>query len=191
MDDRVKDTDGAVGRVLDGDRDAYRQIVEGYEVKVRVLLAAMLPDNSWVEDLTQEVFLTAFMKLSEYRIGTSFDAWIREIARNYARNERRKWIRSREAKEKHRAEIERLAGERLDAITEDSGDDVFAAIHECIDELKDRAGEVVKAFYFEEESGKAIAEKQGKPEGWVRLVLFRARAAIAECMSRKGVVSNA
>ncbi len=185
-----EETDAVVSRVLDGDRDAYRRIVEEYEVKVRILLAAMLPDNFWVEDLTQEVFLTAFMKLSEYEIGTSFEAWIREIARNYARNERRRWIREHQAKERHRAEIERIAAERLDALAEGAGDDMVSTIHECIDELKDRTAGVVKAFYFDSESGRDIAEKQGKPEGWVRLVLYRARAAIAECMTRKGALGR-
>lgn len=185
------DIDAAVARILAGDKDAYRAIIERCEARVRVILAAILPREVAVEDVAQEVFVTVFLKLAEYRIGTNFDAWIGTIARNHARNELRKWIRRHQSTERYRAHVEDFFGERLDAITERGDDGILASVRTCMSRLAGVAGKVVHAFYVQNLSGRDIAKSYGKTEGWVRLVLYRARQMIARCLKEEGVMSDA
>jgi DNA-directed RNA polymerase specialized sigma24 family protein len=59
-----------VTAVLTGDREAYRQIILLCEARVRLILAAILPDSDKVDDIAQEVFVTAYSKLVDYRAGS-------------------------------------------------------------------------------------------------------------------------
>ena len=72
MDTCEMDIDEAIRRVLAGEIDAYEQVVRACEAKVRIVLAAMLPYGEPVDDLAQEVFVTAYNKLSDYEQGRDF-----------------------------------------------------------------------------------------------------------------------
>ena len=104
--------DALVGATLAGDREAYRQIITLSEAKVRVVLAAILPDSSVVEDLAQEVYVTAFYKLVDYRPGSDFLASLTTIARNLALNERRRWHRRERFKRSSRHKWRRASRPR-------------------------------------------------------------------------------
>jgi Sigma-70 region 2 len=97
----------AIGAVLAGDREAYRQIITACEAKVRIVLAAILPVQDMVDDIAKEVFVTAYGKLRDYEPGSDFVAWLKAIARNLALNERRRWFRHARFRDKLHAEVER------------------------------------------------------------------------------------
>ncbi|MCI0657645.1 MAG: hypothetical protein L0170_11320, partial [Acidobacteria bacterium] len=100
IDDQVED-------VRRGNLDAYRRVISLSESKVRLVLAAILPEPQMIEDLAQEVFLQIYDRLGEYRQGTDFFAWIKELARHSALNERRRWVRRQAATRRYRAQVER------------------------------------------------------------------------------------
>lgn len=127
-----------VEAVLAGDLEAYREVIGLGEAKVRVVLAAILPDRERVEDIAQEVFVTAYGKLKDYRPGTDFLAWLTMIARNLALNERRRWLRYHDFKEQFRAELETA----LDPIILEAGErfsgDLFEALRDCLGRCESR-----------------------------------------------------
>src|SRR5258706_5994205 len=182
--------DRAVAAVLQGRRDLYGTIIEACETPVRVMLAALLPDNASVEDVAQETFVTAFAKLREYRAGTDFRAWIRAVARNLALNERRRWLRKHSLLRKYRARIEEEVAPRLEALSSRMGDDAFKALHDCVSRLQEHSRGVVEAFYFADLPSSKIAERFRRPESWVFVVLHRAPAAIGQCLKTKGVLPD-
>src|SRR5579871_2137301 len=83
--------DRIIEAVVGGDRESYRQVILRCEAMVRMILAAILPDPGGVDDVAQEVFVTAFGKLNQYQPGTDFELWLKAIARNLALNERKRW----------------------------------------------------------------------------------------------------
>lgn len=180
--------DALVTTVLDGDLMAYRQIVERCEAKVRVILAAMLPDRESVEDLAQEVFVTAYAKLGDYRSGTDFEAWIKAIARNLALNERRRWLRYEGLKQKFQAEMETALDPLVTDATERFEGGVIEALRDCLGQLRHPARRITEDFYFRGHTTEVIARSLSRPAGWVRLALFRARAALANCLHLKRVM---
>ena len=143
----MSDFDGMVEQVLAGDREAFRGIVESCESKVRLVLAAMLPESSNVDDLTQETFVTAFRKLPQYEPGTNFPAWIKAIARNLALNERRAWHRRLAMNKKYEAvlEIENRLDNAVDMLGGSLSDEIAAALRDCINALAPHTREMVSS----------------------------------------------
>jgi len=91
----MSELDDHIRACRQGDPNRFEAVVKACEPTVRAVVAAMIPDENLVPDLTQEVFVIAYRKLESYRPGTDFRAWIRAIARNVAQNERRRWYRRR------------------------------------------------------------------------------------------------
>jgi RNA polymerase sigma-70 factor, ECF subfamily len=66
-----------------GDQDACAEIYGSYVGMVHAILLGRVP-RSEVDDLVQEVFLTAFRRLSTLREAGAFGGWLAAIARNRA-----------------------------------------------------------------------------------------------------------
>jgi RNA polymerase sigma-70 factor (ECF subfamily) len=182
--------DDYVAKTLGGDLESYREIIKAFEPRVRVVIASMIPDPSLVDDLTQEVFIIAYQRLATYTLDTQLGAWLFQIARNVAQNERRRWYRKNDMKERYRTEIEKQIEGSVDRIAASLRGDVLDALRYCIKLLNESAHRMVDGFYFKEQSVKQLAQAYSMTAGAVRVVLFRARQAIAECMQQKGIVGN-
>lgn len=72
-----------VRAVLDGNRDLFGRLYAKYAPLVNSILLARVPRTD-VEDLVQDVFVTAIDKLHTLRNPDAFGAWIATIARNRA-----------------------------------------------------------------------------------------------------------
>src|SRR4030043_149192 len=72
---------GLVTNAVNGDLDAFNQLVLTYQDILYNHALNLLGDPHWAEDVTQESFLKAFRKLSDFR-GGSFRAWMLKIATN-------------------------------------------------------------------------------------------------------------
>ncbi len=176
--------DAAVRAVRAGDREAFRWVIEACESRLRVCVAPLLPDPGTVEDVVQQAFVTAYRKLDAYQLGTGFVSWIITIARYEALNERRRWLSEHSFKRRYQEEA-RLELATFGAAPDASLDQdpaLLARLHGCIDGLRERAAVVVREHYFHQLPNEAIAASHGRNPAWVRLVLHRARLAIADCL---------
>jgi RNA polymerase sigma-70 factor (ECF subfamily) len=83
----MSDEEAIIRRVLDGDVQAFREIVERYQRPVFRVVSNLLFDRAEAEDVTQDVFLTAFTRLPEYKAGRApLATWLFVIARNKCLN---------------------------------------------------------------------------------------------------------
>ena len=77
----------AIERVLDGDVEAFRVLVERYQATLFRAIRRFLPTLADCEDIAQETFLAAFVHLGAYDPArASFSTWLLTIARNKCRN---------------------------------------------------------------------------------------------------------
>ena len=87
MVDRVEapfdDRDELVVAAMGGDRDAFGRLYERFGPMVHGVLLARVPFGE-VDDLVQDVFLSAFQRLSTLRAPGAFGPWLAAIARNRA-----------------------------------------------------------------------------------------------------------
>jgi RNA polymerase sigma-70 factor (ECF subfamily) len=182
------DIDEAVVKVGQGDLDAYRVIVAQCEEKVRVVLAVIVPEPAMVDDLVQEVFLRAYRLLGTYRVDTDFTAWIKEIARGVAHNERRAWGRHQVATRRYRVQVEMALDQQVEAASRLNTGESLSSVRDCMDQLADTARQVVERHYWQGMDAEGIASGMGRSLDWVWTVLHRARKALAQCLESKRLI---
>lgn len=73
----------AIARVRAGATDAFRGLVERHQTSVWTFCRNLLRHSADAEDVTQDVFLTAFRRLSSYDASrSSFGTWLLLLARS-------------------------------------------------------------------------------------------------------------
>ena len=77
-----------IQRVLGGDADAFRLLVQRYGARLRGFCLARLGDPDEADDAVQDVLLRAYRSLGSFRLGSSFASWLFAIAANRVRTRR-------------------------------------------------------------------------------------------------------
>ena len=75
---------------LDGNQDAFAELVNTYQNAVYNLCYRMLGERTEAEDATQEAFLRAYLNMDRYDPARSFKTWILSIASNHCIDRLRK-----------------------------------------------------------------------------------------------------
>jgi RNA polymerase sigma-70 factor (ECF subfamily) len=141
-----------------GDRAAFGQLYVLYAPMVHGILLARVP-RAEVEDLVQEVFMTAMESLGQLRSPDVFGPWLAAIARNRACDRHRRWRRTEELPD----ELPGAAHPEGDALQ------VLAAIRA----LPEAYRETLVLRLVEGMTGPEIAERTGLSPGSVRVNLHR------------------
>jgi RNA polymerase sigma-70 factor (ECF subfamily) len=173
----------AVNAVLQGDQDAYAELVYTYQHAVYNLCYRMLGERGEAEDAAQEAFLRAYLNLSRYDPTRSFKTWILSIASNYCidrlRRRRLQWLS---------LDDEPIA-DRLSLHTDDPEPETATLRNEYSQVIQDMLGElspdyraVVVLRYWYDYSYAEIADIMDTTESAVKSRLFRARQALAARM---------
>lgn len=79
--------DQAITRVLQGDTESFRTLVERYERPLFGLIRNLIDDHHECEDIAQATLLTAYARLDTYEpTRAAFVTWLLTIARNKCLN---------------------------------------------------------------------------------------------------------
>ena len=84
------DEDGWLERARQGDREAFRHLVERYQRLVAMIVYRIVPDHDDGLELCQEVFLKVYQSLGSYRAEAGLSTWVGRIARNTSLNHLKK-----------------------------------------------------------------------------------------------------
>jgi RNA polymerase sigma-70 factor (ECF subfamily) len=76
----------AIRRILAGDRDAFRVLMDRHLPKVLRLTLRITGNDVDAEEAAQEAFLRAYNKLSSFREDAAFGTWVYRIAMNCSLN---------------------------------------------------------------------------------------------------------
>ena len=99
----LRQTDAiAIERVLAGDREAYRALVDRHSRNVHRLAYRLTGNAHDAEDVVQEAFLRAYQKLQQFEARANFGTWVYRIAANYAIDR----LRQRQKEESRREQPE-------------------------------------------------------------------------------------
>ncbi|GAB4543932.1 MAG: sigma-70 family RNA polymerase sigma factor [Anaerolineae bacterium] len=72
-----------IARALEGDDEAFSQLVEVYQRPVFNVCYRMLGEPAEAEDAAQETFIRAYTRLDSYDPGRKFSSWLLAIASHY------------------------------------------------------------------------------------------------------------
>jgi RNA polymerase sigma-70 factor (ECF subfamily) len=153
--------------VAAGDQDAFARLYADYVRMVHAILLGRVPRRD-VDDLVQEVFLTAYTRIRELREPAAFGGWIATIARNRATDYLR---RTREQVE---LPDEMPGGDPIEAET-------FAVL-DIIRKLPEAYRDTLLMRLVEGMSGQEIADRSGLSAGSVRVNLHRGMKLLRETL---------
>ena len=151
--------------VAAGDQDAFARLYADYARMVHAILLGRIPRRD-VDDLVQDVFLTAYTRIRELREPAAFGGWIATIARNRATDYLRRWQEQVELPD------ELPGGDPIEAET-------FALL-EIVRKLPDAYRETLLMRLVEGMSGQEIADRTGLSPGSVRVNLHRGMKLLRE-----------
>ncbi|MBU1097220.1 MAG: RNA polymerase subunit sigma-70 [Ignavibacteriae bacterium HGW-Ignavibacteriae-2] len=84
-----------INEYIDGDDSAFEKLINLHKDKVRNLVYLTLGDSEFVDDISQDVFISVFHKVKEFRFESKFTTWLYRITVNKCRDYlRKKRVRS-------------------------------------------------------------------------------------------------
>jgi len=161
-----------------GDESAFDKIVERYSSDIAALANRLLGWSGEVEDVTQDIFLAAFLGLKKFRCECSLKTWLFTITVNKCRSYRYKRML-------HRRRISQAAGKAL--LTSAGGADktpmdseTFNRVRRAIQALPAKYREPVVLRYLQELPTDQISRVLGISKNTLQVRLNRARAHLRE-----------
>lgn len=168
---------------LDGDNDAFSELVEQYRIPIQMFLFSIVSNMDIAEDIVIEVFVKLITKKPRYNGKSSFKTWIFAISRNLAID----YIR----KNKKHESVSFEAADKEISSTETPEDFYFTneqnrQLNESMQKLKHEYYSALWLMYFENLSVKEIARILNKSESNTKTLLSRARATLKNQLEKDG-----
>jgi RNA polymerase sigma-70 factor (ECF subfamily) len=151
--------------VAAGDRDAFSQLYADYVRMVHAILLGRVPRRD-VDDLVQDVFITAYTRIKELRDAAAFGGWIATIARNRATDY------LRQSRDQVELPAELPGGDAIEADT--------MVVLDVVRKLPEAYRETLLMRLVEGMTGAEIAERSGLTPASVRVNLHRGMKLLRE-----------
>ena len=164
-----------VERVLNGDVQAFAQIVQRWQGPLINLAWRYCRDRTRAEDMAQEAFLRVWRGLRQWRRESSFSTWLFSVAANVYRSELKRIPTVQFTLES--------AAEPSVPFVHDAALDTAAreeAVRRAVLILPDKYREPLILYYFHEMDLSAAAATLGLPEGTMKARLSRGRAILRQ-----------
>jgi RNA polymerase sigma-70 factor (ECF subfamily) len=179
-------------RLRDRDERAFRELLDLHKDRVYNITFRMLGNRAEAEDVAQEVFISVFKTIDQFREESKFSTWLYRVAVNHCKN-RIKYLARRH--DRDRDELDETSHQANGAV---SGAPVRAAqpdralegaqmerlLQEAIGNLDDDHRIVVVLRDIEDLSIEEICDITGLPDGTVKSRLHRARLALRKKLQR-------
>ena len=170
-----------IRQCLAGDSSAFEGLVERYQKPLYNTALRMTGDSEEARDITQEAFVKAYERLSDYRPEHKFFSWIYRILINGTLNH----LKHRKHTQELDAEIashERPPDEEFDARRQS------LRIEKALGDLSFDQRLVVVMRYFNDMSYVEMSAILSLPEKTVKSRLYSARQNLAVLLSQRGAI---
>ncbi len=193
-DDRVNYADLPDEALLTGiaqaDRRALEALYDRYGRRVFALAARMLNDAQASEEVTQDVFLSVWRRISSYKPGKGkFTTWLFSIAHNRTIDELRRRMRDRNRGNSDIDNHLNIAEDRPQPADEVVARSEYAMVRAALLALPAEQRNVVELSYFGGFTQVEIAESTGQPLGTVktrmRLALKKLREGLLDRLATR------
>lgn len=168
-----------VRAAIDGDQDAFAELVYTYQDSVYNLCYRMLYERTEAEDAAQEAFLRAYLNLQRYDPSRSFKTWLLTIASNHCidrlRRRRLQWLSIDDPLPNLSLSSDAPEPEDATILSEQS-----KALQDLLNELNPDYRAAVVLRYWYDYSYAEIADILDTTESAIKSRLFRARQILGE-----------
>ncbi|MEN8193239.1 MAG: sigma-70 family RNA polymerase sigma factor [Bacteroidota bacterium] len=157
---------------IDGNDAAFEKLVMLHKDKVRNLVFLTLGDSEFIDDIIQDVFISVYHKIKEFRFESKFTTWLYRITVNKCRDYlRKKRVRSIFTPIKDSHENIQTSAMRTDI-------DIPQLVRKAIERLPDKLRVPLILRDMEGFSYNEIADQLDCEVGTVKSRIFRARESL-------------
>lgn len=172
-----------IEHILEGNKNAYRQIVDKYKSMVFRVSMGFVHNKEEADDISQEVFINAYLHLDTFKGKSAFQTWLYRIAVNTCLN----YIRSRQKRGIFQrigdmSGISRQKDQMSEVVKEPGPDQQLidkqnaGKVTKAIDSLPEKQRVVFILSKYDELSQSEIAKIMDTTEGAVEQLLQRAKS---------------
>lgn len=162
-------------------RERLTQLWLGAEPSVRAYVGAAVGGHQDARDVVQEVALTMARRFDEYDASRPFVAWVLWLAKSRIVDHYRKQGRAR------RVFSEMLLDRFAEALVTQEEEKTARqeALERCVEQLPEKSRRMLNLRYAEDASVGDVAAALKSTAGSVRVMLFRIRNLLADCIERE------
>ena len=175
------DEENLIRRIQSGEKDEFRHLVQNYKNLVFSMILRQVGDYTLSEELSQEVFIKAYLNLKKFQHKSSFSTWLTRIALNhvstYFSSKRYKLQKITEAYDYKNHETTTDDSSRENEIKHEQQLESF---RQAVAKLKNIFRDVIVLCSLEGKSYEEAAGILGVPVGTVRSRLNKARLLIKQ-----------
>ena len=169
-----------VGKAQSGDGAAFAELYDRYVDQTFGYIYRRVGHRQTAEDLTSDVFLRAFRRLSTFEWqGVDLGAWIMTIARNRVHDHfKSARFRMERAVDVTPEDADRSVTDNPERVA--VGRDMARALGAALENLKDDHREVIELRFVHDRSVSDTAEIMGRTVGATKALQYRALKALAD-----------
>lgn len=174
-----------IRKVQSGAKEEFRPLVLSHQSRVFAAIVRLGIEEQVAKDLTQEVFLKAYLNIASFRFEASFGTWLLRIAINHTKN----YFASKTFKQQRQtlpvsqcSEVELFESDCFDTFDREA----LKQLQYCVSQLPEPLREVLVLTAFEQKQYQEVAEVLGIPIGTVRSRVHAARMQLKRLYFAQG-----
>ncbi len=179
-----KDIENAILAVRSGDVNAYSEVVNAYQRRLRASVAGRCPPGVDANEVAHVAFIEAYKKIDQYKPGTDFYVWLWVFARNTLLAYIQKTKRTRHNRQKYVSRLEADHLERELERSETAEDPQVAALNHCLQKLPEKSRKLLAVRYDSKITLKALSTLWGRSVSALKFELYSIRKGLRDCVQR-------
>lgn len=184
----------AIERLKGGDGSALKWLMEQYGNDLIRTAVLLLKDRHLAEDVSQEVFITAFQKIKQFRGEGSLRGWLLQMTINRCRSKIRlaSWKRLffREiTDEEAAANMQSINSFTISSKTSEPGTGQWVdamSLRQTVESIPLKYREVIVLYYYQDLTINKISHVLQEPEGTIKSKLLRGRKLLRNQLEEGG-----
>lgn len=165
-----------IKRFIDGEEAVFAELVKRHKDKVRNIIYLTLTNSDLVDDIAQEVFITVYKNLKNFRFESQFTTWIYRITINKCKD----YLRKKNIRKIFLPINDEEEQPVFETVNEDS--DIKQIVRNAIAALPDKLRIPIVLKDLEGFSYQEIAESMECEIGTVKSRIFRGREALKKML---------
>ena len=166
-----------VRRVQQGDTDSFEVLVRRHEKAIFNLVYRLLGNYDEAAEVAQEVFLSAFKSIHQFRGEANFSTWLYRIGLNHA-STRRKSLHSSQQRHIPLDGTEVIADGAVDPAKNVEHKEIQQRVQQALNSLDPEDARIILLRDLQDVPYEDVAEMLDIPVGTVKSRLHRARQAL-------------
>lgn len=171
-----------IKKVIAGDTNAFRYLVEKYQVKALAVALSVVHNQEVARDVVQEAFVKAYKNLESFRGDAAFSTWLMRIVVNESIKILRRQKRQQESEKEIEALQEPFLNESLQAL---KAEEQQKYIQDVFRKLPEREALVLQLFYLEDLNLKEMEEVLELNADHIKVLLHRSRKRFYQLLQKE------